>query len=118
MSVIEIYSPAGDSMAISVERAQTFEGNAIAYADWLATKFETSATSVTTVGGYAFDVYEVLTEGEDGQRVLTAEVPGAEVSHFIKITLPLTADADAQGVVDSMVFNPDEDARAGAQVIR
>lgn len=117
-SVIEIRSISDSSLIISVERAQSFDGSAMTYADWLATKFETSATSATTVGGYTFDVYEVVTEGEDGQRVLTAEVPGAEVNHFIDITLPLTDDADMQAVVDSILFNPDEDARADAQIIR
>lgn len=116
-SSIQIEAPTG-ILVISIQRAETFEGDVIIYKDWLAENFEGVPVSTTIVAGYSFDVFEVSTSDDEKRRVLTAEIPRQEIDYFVKMTLPVDADPDLSAVLDSLVFNPNEKARADAQIIR
>ena len=118
-SAIEIESPLGVLMVISVEIAETFEGTTIAYQDWLASDFDFSdAGSTTIVGGYRFDVHEVVTDDQNGRWVLTSEIQGEDRRYFVDIWLPLDAQTSQQVILDSLKFNPNVEERSTAQVIR
>lgn len=118
-SAIVIESPLGVSVVISVEIAETFEGESIAYQDWLASDFDfLDAGSTTDVGGYTFDVHAVVAEGQDTQRVLTSEIQGEDRRYFVDIWIPLDEKTEEQIILDSLEFNPSLEARSAAQVIR
>lgn len=116
-SSIQIDAPTG-ILVISIQRAQTFEGDALVYESWLSENFDVAPTSTTTVAEYSFDVFEVSTSDDEKRRVLTAEISSQDTDSFVKITLPMDADPDLSAVVDSFVFNPSEEAREDAQIMR
>ena len=106
-------------MYVGVERAQTFEGEKIVYADWLSGKVGLSASGVTAlVDGYTFDVNEITTQAGETNSVLTGEIEGEEVNHFITITMPQLSSPSYQAIVDSIIFNPSEEELSVTQIIR
>lgn len=118
-SVIVMESTSGQEWAyVAFERARTFEGETISYADWLSGKTGLVLSGIETVGGRVFDSYTLTTESGEARTVLTGEVPGAEVNLFVTITTPEVASATSEAIVSSIVFNPSEAESAGAQVIR
>lgn len=119
VSVIEVESTLGAQMVISVEIAETFDGEPIVYQDWLAEDFDFSdAGSTTQINGNTFDVHEIVSEGQESRRIFTAEIQGEDRKYFVEITLPIVSGGELQSVIDSFVFNPSAETRATAQVIR
>ncbi len=117
--MIEIGSSTDVSMTISVEIAETFEGEPIAYQDWLAKDARFSkATSTTDVGGYTFDVHDVVTQEQGSRQVLTSEIQGEDSLYIVSIWLPVSVQTQQEAILKSLVFNPSIEDRSTAEVLR